>query len=94
MLLIVLTGLILRPYTDLNFKWREFATITPFLLVNEIISMRILKILWYSHVEEHSEPSQVSKIDIFARIINSFELTMINIFAKGSIAYMDVNIKI
>lgn len=45
MLLIVLTGLILGPYTGLNFKWRELATIMPFLLVNEIISMRILKIL-------------------------------------------------
>ena len=45
MLLIVLTGLMLGPYTDLNFKWRELATIMPFLLVNEVISMRILKIL-------------------------------------------------
>ena len=44
MLLIVLTGLILGPYTDLNFKWRAIQ-IMPFLLVNEIISMRILKIL-------------------------------------------------
>ena len=40
-----------------------------------MISIRIFKNLLYSLVEEHSEPGQVSEIDLFARIVNGFELT-------------------
>ena len=56
------------------------------LVVRETISIAILEILLYSPVDEYSEPSQVSKIDLFMTVVNGFELTMMNISAKKFIA--------
>ena len=39
----------------------------------------------YQSTETHSRLSQASKIDLFARIVNAFKLTLLTIFVKSTI---------
>ena len=48
----------------------------------EDISVWISRIVLKPPVEAHSGPSQASKTDLFARIVNSFILMLLTIFAK------------
>ena len=88
LLMIVNGWLMLRELTDLNFKWREFEIMPSLLTINyqDDISIWILRTQLYPPAEAHSRPSQASKMELFAIIINNFKLLQLTIFAKYSIA--------
>ena len=67
--------LMLRQLTDLTFKWRELIKRMPCTCCRGDISVWILWTVLYHPTDVHSEPSQASKIDLFARIVNSFKST-------------------
>ena len=48
-------------------------------------SIRILRAVLYPPAEVLFGPSQASKMDIFARTVNFFKLTLPTIFAKSSV---------
>ena len=52
------------------------------------IFVGILRAVMYQSEQAHSGPSQTFKINLFARIVNVFKLTLLTIFAKSTI--MDV----
>ena len=50
------------------------------------ISLLFLISVLYPHAEWHFGPTQVSKTELFVRIVNVFNLAPLTIFAKSSIA--------
>ena len=49
------------------------------------IFVGILRAVMYQSEQVHSGPSQTFKINLFARIVNVFKLTLLTIFAKSTI---------
>ena len=75
----------LRQLIDLNIKWRYLNKMTPSLLVVWEISPFESVEFCFIHLQKQSGPSQASKLDFFARIVNSFELELPTIFATVSL---------
>ena len=66
-------------------EWNHFIfTCLPFIQ----ISVWILRAVMHQSPKAHLGPSQASKINLFARIVNVFKLTLLTIFVKSTI--MDV----
>ena len=60
----------LRQLTDLNL-------ISSLLAVRKISPLEFLKAVLYPPAEAHGEPSQASQVEVFARIVNVFKLTLL-----------------
>ena len=48
----------------------------------------ILRAVMYQSAEAYPRPSKIYKINLFARIVNLFKLTLLTIFAKSNTMYV------
>ena len=70
----------LRQLTDLNFNWRGLI----FICCQGDMSVRILRPALYSSAEVHFGSSQAREMELFAKIVNVFLLTLLTIVGKVS----------